>query len=501
MATSNAHSNAWARRLRVHWLTLLALCAGGCGRAPETPATSPASAPAGPRPNIVFILMDTLRADRLGVYGAPHELSPNIDALAAEGVLFEQTVAAAPWTQPSIASLFSGQYPGVHQVIDYGKAIAGTIGARKKVPVFHEESETLAEALHAAGYETAAFSANPFIVGEFGFAQGFDHFDSSFARNTTRGAVVNEAVTAWLRQRTSTKPLFLYIHYMDVHGPYDERPPYLKPLLDAVEALPNKRRLTPDEVRRLDYLRATPRAAEDLQQHARLAPYWEYWAARYEAGVRWADQSVHELRSTLEEMGVWQEALVIFTADHGEALCEHGHWDHGLSVHEPELHVPLMVRWPGKLPAGRRVSSLSRLIDVGPTLLDLLHLPPIAGAQGASLAAELRGTDTQAASAPGPRVAFAECVKAGPEQRAIYLGDWKFIQALEGDAMLYNIRDDPLEQRNLLGGRPEEEKALRELLARQLADNAQRRDGRAPAAAPASEELLQRLKALGYVGD
>jgi len=156
---------------------------------------------------------------------------------------------------------------------------------------------------------------------EYGFAQGFDHFDALLANNPIPGTAVNAAALAWLAQRQTKQPLFLYLHYMDVHGPYEAPPDVLDPLIEAVERQPNKHLLSADEAGRLGYLRVLPRAMTDQARHERLAQYREYWEARYAAGVRQADHAVAELREKLSSLGFWQNAYVIVTADHANRFA------------------------------------------------------------------------------------------------------------------------------------------------------------------------------------
>jgi arylsulfatase len=474
------------------------LLAGLTGCEPQSPTTPPAEPPPepGPAPNIVFVLIDTLRADVMGCYGYRGGGTPNLDRIAADGVAFDRMIAQAPWTQPSMASLFCSRYPGVHKVLDYAQAFRATFEGQEKVVVFDESFDTLAESLQARGYATAAFVANPYILAEYGFAQGFDHFDSSFAKNTTPGGVVNDAAVAWLEQRDPQKPFFVFLHYMDPHGPYDAAEEFLTPLLDAVERMPNKRRLSEAEFERLKYLRKLPQVyLQNTERHNRLYPYREYWVARYEAGVRQADRFVGDLRARLQEMGLWDEAYVVVTADHGEALCEHGLWEHGWSVHHTDLQVPLILHWAGVLPAGKRVRHTLRLIDLMPTILDQLRLPQPAGLQGFSLVDHIAGRPPSK-----PVVAFAEGVKLGAEQKALYAGDWKLmVTPSTGRRQLYNIADDPLEQNDLAASNGATLGSLIRVLQEQVALNARIAGGFVPGTAELTQEQYDRLKALGYI--
>jgi len=452
-----------------------------------------------PLPNIVFILVDTLRADRLGAYGHSAELTPTMDALAAEGVIFDQAISAAPWTQPAVASLFCSYYPQVHQVLRYDRAVEGAFRGGAQLAVFDDRFRTLAERLREAGYQTAGFSANPFVVEKYGFAQGFEHYDSSFAMNTTPGNVVNDAALAWLEQRDTKRPFFLYLHYMDVHGPYLAGPEYLEPLLDAVEKRPNKRLLTLQEQCNLLYLgKHAPHGYSDLTRLNALSPYREYWVARYEAGVAEVDHHLGELRAALEQRGLWNDTYVVLTADHGEALCEHGFWDHGLSANHNQLHVPLILRWPGVLPGGQHVGGWVRLIDVMPTLLAQLRLPPVAGVQGESLVPLLRDP-----AAGATRAAFAECVKLGPEQKALYLGSHKLL-VQEGEPrgyLLFDVGTDPGEQRPLTADQAGETlRTLNRRLDEQIRENRRMAASFQAERTGLTAEERRRLEGIGYAG-
>ncbi|MCK4340735.1 MAG: sulfatase [Phycisphaerae bacterium] len=482
----------WGGLFVIGILLIAVFSPAGCRKPPEV-GRLPEDAE-GP-PNIVFLLVDALRADRLGAYGSGRGLSPVMDKFAAEGITFDRPIAQAPWTQPSVASLFSAYYPGVHKVLNYKLAFRSTHEGQPKVAVFRDEFTTLAEVLQRHGYQTAAFSANPFIVPAYGFGQGFDHFDAGFAKNTTPGSVVNEAALKWLAGRDTSQPFFIYLHYMDVHGPYEGDLEYLEAQLPRIEQIPNKYVLSEKENKRLGYLRRVPKGARDPARHQRLMGYREYWEARYEAGVRAMDIHLAALREQLSEMGLWEDAYVILTADHGEALCEHGIWEHGFSVHHNQLHVPLILRWAGVLPAGKRVRTPARLIDFMPTLLDQFRLPPVAGVQGRSLVPYLQ--EQPPTEVP---IAFAECVKLGTEQKALYLGDLKLLYVASDPPRrsLFNIAVDPSEQNDLAGSSGFPLSRMLELLRRRLDDNA--------ALAPQSvthvtlsDEERRRLESLGYL--
>lgn len=475
------------------WFLLCGLFAlSGCGERVQDESDARAG-----RPNIIFILVDTLRADRLGCYGNPGKLSPWMDSLAREGVLFERVIAGSSWTLPSVASYFCGLYPTVHKVISYNEALAQTGTAGGAVRYFGDQFTTLAELLQSHGYLTAGFSANPFITEKFGFAQGFDHFDSSFAANETVGSVVNEAALRWLAQRDKSKPFFLYLHYMDVHDPYKAGDKHVEPLIDAVARLDRKTPLSEREMtRHRPFFTKSARAYGNAGKHRALFPFVEYWRARYDAGVPQIDEYLAQLRDRMNELGAWKDSYVILTADHGESLGEHRIWAHGLSAHQDQLHVPLILRWPGSLPENRRVPQTVRLFDLMPTLLEQLGISTVQPMQAQSLVGLLRGD-----SGPTPP-ALAEAVKNKPHEKALILAEWKLLAHLdESRYELYNLDEDPTEQRDLAADFPEKVAELRRLLLEQIEANHKLGATVDVQEKKLTEEERARLMELGYIDD
>ena len=460
---------------------------GGCGRRKPPP-----------RPNIIFILIDALRADRLGLYGYDGGTSPALDRFASEGVTFERTFAQAPWTQPSMASLFSSTYPGVHKVVDYGLARQMKKQTVRKLPVFNANFTTLAEVLQHGGYETAGFITNFVISSVYGFAQGFDHYvDMPFRKKKggdMPGGALNREVLDWLTQRRSRRPLFLYLHYMDVHGPYFSRAVFFESRFAALKERNDLQRLTDAEREAVGYLDKR-QAAPIVDRYRELSQYREFWSVFYDAGVREMDQLFLELYDGLTRLGLWDDSCVVVTSDHGEAFLEHGYWHHGLGLHNHQLHVPLMLRWPGFLPAGRRIPGVVRLIDVMPTLLDQLDLPLPGEAQGRSLVGDLNGV------APDRSVpAFAEGVKYRPRLRSMVLDDHKLIFDAETNVSeLYDLGKDSGERHNIFSPPQRDGFGLAEGIRKQVARN-QRLASRFKSRDVAlSAEEMERLKSLGYL--
>ncbi len=456
------------------------------------------------RPNVIFILIDTLRADRLGAYRNERDVSPTMDRIASEGVVFERPIAQAPWTQPSVASLFCGFYPGVHKVLDYNLADKMRQGLAKRIAVFDDRFITLAEVLRDNGYETAGFIANPLMLEAYGFNQGFEHYAGVESRREKVGdkkkqtaPYLNAEAIEWLKNRDSSRPFFIYFHYMDVHGPYYARDEYLTPIMAEFGAKRPVAKLTEAARSKMGYL-AKSTAGEIAEKYPDLRDYREFWSALYDAGIREMDEYIADLAKSLEEMGLWDDTFVIITADHGEELYEKGIWGHGWSSYDTELYVPLIMRWPGVLPKGRRVGETVELIDVLPTVTDLLQLSPGArgeGLQGRSLVGDIDGEGAEANSA-----AFSEAVKAMPGMRALYLGNWKLMSDEQRRAYgLFYLATDPAEERNIAGENPGELKKLLQIIRRQDAENVKlgartqvREEGISP-------EQYERLKTLGYV--
>ncbi len=363
--------------------------------------------------------------------------------------------------------------------------------------VFGDSFVTIAEVLREQGYDTAAFVGNFLVSKYYGFGQGFDFYSDMNYRNQTKGATsgdgLNRALLKWLGNRKSKKPLFLYIHYMDVHGSYYARPEFYQTFFKQVGQMQNKRRLSASEKKALGYL-ATGKAAPIAAKYKKLADYQEFWAAFYDAGVREQDQLIDDLKDGLKKMDIWDDSYIILTADHGEELLEHGFWDHGNTLYQTELHVPLLLRWPGHLPS-KRISQTVQLIDIMPTLIEQLQLRPVSGMQGKSLVPDIAGKPPEKLVPT-----FSEAVKNSPGNVTVSLGNWKLI-AKPGRKTheLYNIADDPMEKNNLYFKFPQEVKKLAEILTDQMKINSQLASKTRLEQIQITPQEYERLKSLGYV--
>jgi arylsulfatase A-like enzyme len=423
----------------------------GCGRSQDptraaqlTPCVAlEADAPARPR-DVVFILSDTLRRDRLGAYGGPAR-TPHFDRFAAQGLLFTAAVAPAPWTKPSVASLFTGLRPAAHGVVSHPELRERE--HRIESDVLAPEHVTLAEGLAAAGYRTAAFVSNPWLGRELGFAQGFELYDHSLAGNATPGERVSEAGLRWLRERPRDgRPYFLYLHYMDAHAPYHRV---------GDEALERARAQLASDDRPLG-AHARRRISElALDAEGRplvlrgLEPNLALMELVYDQGVEHFDRALGAFLEGFAALEGSSDAAIWVTADHGEALYARGFRGHGHALFEGEIGIPLAARLPDVTTRGA-ISCPVGLRDLRRSICD--HVGAACpGGRGVSI--------FSAGFADPERVLVAEAVLGRPNNRAARDGRYKLVaepdgrragSPLPGDHALYDLAQDPSERRNLL---------------------------------------------------
>jgi len=439
-------------------------------------------------PSVIFVLVDTLRADYLGAYGFDGPVSPNLDRLAGEAVLFERAFAQAPWTKPSIASLFTSLAPETHRVLTHDGKFGATAGDDGSTGALPAEATTLAESFAAAGYATAAFVANPWMLREHGFAQGFEVWDQGQPMGLPRRAVgLLAAARQWLAARDPAKPFFLYLHLMDVHGPYEAPEEDWLAVRDSAGLGPD-RVLTLEEQGQLrPYLLRAPWAQQEGADRLRT------WRGRYAAGVHAMDRQLGRFLSGLETSGVLDDAIVVVTSDHGEELADNGGWDHGHRLYDHQLRVPLLIRLPGGAGGGHRVHEVVSLIDLMPTLLAQGRIAAPMGLQGRDLSPLLDGGDRGDVGA-----SFAGGVKWNPELRSLRLPDWKLIaDGARGEAQVFDLARDPHEQHDVATEKPADRERLQAQLDAHVQDLAAR-PVLATESGAVSEEMKQRLEALGY---
>jgi len=402
------------------------------------------------RPNVLFILVDTLRRDHLTPYGYRRETTPEIARwLAAPGTVVEEAYSQAPWTLPSVISFFTGRAPG-----ELLGSQLGAYGLPEGVP-------TLAERLAAEGYETGGFFANPTLHAGGGFNRGFRTFyapPADISWMSHHADELNARVRPWLEGH-QRRPFFLYVHYVDPHDPYDNP-----------EIVDRRTPFDPGYTGRVEgtwihgiYMGRLP--LDDPQRDL------FHIQALYDTEIHYVDRFIGELLSTLDPE-VLARTLVVLTADHGEELYDHGGWKHGQTLYEEQIHVPLIFRWDGHIPAGRRLAGTVRLLDLMPTLVAAGGGKADPAWQGIDLLPALTG------ERPLPRrPAFAQHLSGGPMRAAAVLARQKLIlfnprEPFEPNdplqdylwrkdlgrlrrVELYDLARDPGERRNLAGGNPE----------------------------------------------
>ena len=481
---------------RVALSLLVAAVIGGVIGARFAPVTPPSRSPAPPapaalaaQPNLILVMVDTLRADHLSCYGGPHAVeTPNLCRIATDGGSRYAGFSHASWTKPATATLLTSLVPTSHQAMSKTAALPGEI-------------ETLAEALAAHGYATGGVVSNTNLTEAFGFAQGFDEYqylgpDYLFGAQESSSKlvlyqilrrvyfmavpglrfgdfyqdseVVNARAFEFLERHRDSR-FFLFLHYMDPHDPYFRHPYDGHGIARAANQHP------------------TPGMAEEMH-------------ALYRGEIAYLDENFGRLLAKLEELGLYENSVIALVADHGEEFLDHGGFWHGLTLYEEQIHVPLLVKWrkderlaPPELPG-----IPARLIDVAPTLLARAGTRAPASMQGLDLAGDLATrNETQ-------RMVFAEENHEGNVLRAVRTERWKWIEANPDNPRglpereLFDVAADPNEKENVAEREPGTLAELRRHAdGHQLA--AERgRVGEAKAAAISDEERAS-LCALGYL--
>jgi arylsulfatase A-like enzyme len=463
------------------WGCLLALLAlAACARASHRP------------PNVVVVLIDTLRWDRLGAYGSGRGLTPFLDQFAERATVFHRAYAQSSWTNPSVASLFTSRYQSQHGVITFASTLA-------------PEELTLAEVLRAHGYATGGFIANFLLQGRFGFDQGFDHW-GVYSRTDPRAPSkyikataerINAESLAWLDAGSAGRasPAFLYLHYMEPHAPFEPAPAALAHVLAG--------RPAPDAARANEAMTLAP--VIDFAANPALLQSVE---DLYDADVMSLDAQLRTLFAALDQRGVLDNAVVVVTADHGEEFLEHGHVGHNVDLYNEVITVPLMVHLPGQTQRAD-VDDIVSLVDVAPTLLDLAGIPAPAAFEGHSFAGRLRAARDGRWSWAGlltllhgrqtrSGTAFSELIKPpdenrrSPHERAVVDGQHKLITGVDGEREYYDLAADPGEHQP--AALTEAERLALERALEPLRAYAARGGG----GHEVDEDTKERMRALGY---
>jgi arylsulfatase A-like enzyme len=415
-------------------------------------------------PNVLLILVDTLRADHLGAYGYHRNTSPNLDSIAQRGIVVDAAQSVAPWTNPAIVSLFTGLYPeAVLPTMRHREAI------RQAIPA---SLDTLAQRLKGAGYRTVALVDHPGIAPDLNFGAGFEVFERLYLDSEVGAWQLSEADYVLERvqehlQASSEAPLFLYLHVVYPHRPYEPPPSHQSLFGPGFES------------------------TRYLEREGMIN--------MYDAEIRYTDDLIGRIDDSLLDSGLDDTTWMLVTSDHGEAFWEHDKAEHGNTLFEELLHIPMILLPPGgRSTEPARIQTRVSLVDVLPTVLDIAGVEISGVLDGQSLLGLIRGEN------PGPkRPIFGESPHSGDLSRAaVYRGPYKYLSGARGE-VLYDLESDPLETRPLTEKSPIIE-AMRELLDRHRSRNEKRRQGAEREAAPLPETDLdegtvKRLRALGYV--
>ena len=422
-----------------------------------------------PRRNVLVFLFDAAAAGHLTPYGYVRDTTPNLQRLAGRGHVFRSHFSVAPYTLSSTASLLTARYPPSHGVIRVGDRLA-------------DAHRTLPEVLREAGLRTGGFVRNPFLDPEYGFSQGFDvYVNYQDYVSPGQGEYGNDYGPMLKDLRTflgeePQRPFFLFVHVLLPHNPY--APPQRFRDLFADPAYRGSFGASTVELLELD----AGKLALGTADRERLVDL-------YDANVRYGDEILGEVLGILDASGRARDTHVIVTADHGEALGEHGRYLHNTTVYDEMIHVPLVLAPARSLASPPELSAVGDSVDILPTVLDLLAMPPLPGAQGRSV--------LQPSAAE--RKPFVLSYSMELASTALRSSRFKYIRNRGGEPEYYSLVPDPGERRNVLREDPARYDQAARLLAHEERLAAMGAVAPAPRREPGSEEV-ERLRSLGYLG-
>lgn len=479
------------RTIGILFIALAALLSVGCGDTHDEAC------------NVVLVVVDTLRPDHCSAYGYDRRTTPELERMASLGVLFENAYAQASFTQASMGTLLTGTWPHNH-------------AAGQHPSILLEDNETLAELFQQSGYATAAFVCNPLLTEGSGFEQGFDDYYPLDEKEDFGAKGVVDSAIAWLEKNVTRKngdePFFLWLHMLDPHFPY--LPPKFEPPLKV------RFSWVDDRAARQEYLaKIQQRSSAQFLFENTLSPKAVREAINiYDSEVAFCDLQFGRLVRWLENQGVMKDTLLVFTSDHGESLGEHGfRFSHGFTVYDEAIRVPLVVRLPGRQPGGARIDDTVQLMDLAPFMLSVAGIPCPDKMKGRGLMDFIEQNSSGSAGRNDVTI-FSESepmyldggVRRFPLRPRIYIegdegkwrsvrkGDYKLIMIPRDDEPeleLYNVKDDPLELKNLAEQEPTIKNEMLELI-RAWRDGA---DVRESTLHPDPDsEWQQRLQQLGY---
>ncbi|MBU0640711.1 MAG: sulfatase-like hydrolase/transferase [Planctomycetes bacterium] len=445
-------------------------------------------------PNIVLISVDTLRPDHVGCYGYERATSPNIDRLAREGVLFENAISSTSWTLPAHAALFTGLADTVHGCTDTDQRLA-------------ESRHTLAERFREVGYATVGFFAGPYLHPTFGLGQGFQEYVdcTSYPQLTEQTISANawgkqpevnvmrashrditnpkvyEGVKRWL-DGNQQRPFCMFIHLWDVHFDFVPPPPY-------------------DEMFDPDYSGTVTgdNFFFDRSICATMPPRdLAHLIALYDGEIAWTDMHIGKILDDLDTLGLTQSTIVALVSDHGTEFFEHGSKAHRTTLYDEVIRIPMIIRYPGRIPPGQRFKAQVRITDVLPTLLELVGMPAPQAVMGQSLVPLFAGGRLRQ-----DNLAVSELFSVGRQLRSFRRAQRKMILDEEHrQAMVFDLGADPGEKEPLPQASPMAQAMQKDVTwARQRVLAFKERLSLDKSASDIPPDVLRKLQAMGYIGE
>ena len=405
-----------------------------------------------------MIVVDTLRPDRLGAWGQARETSPHIDNLAGESIRFSHAKSQAPWTTPSTASLLTSLYP--HE-----------LGIETEPNIVPDQAILLPELLRDRGYQTFGVVASSFLSRQWNFDQGFSRFEDRNVGGlmSITSPEVTKAAIKMLKRRNPSQPFFLFVHYFDPHFHYVSHSKF--------DFSDDEQEIQPEE---------TEAGQEGLGMKSEASgPELGQLLDSYDSEIGFTDHYIGQLLDNLRQEGLFNDALIVFTADHGEEFLDHGGWKHAHSLYEEVIHVPLLFKLPRSKTSWVEDRQVG-LIDVFPTITEILGVDVEHPISGASLFAEAE-----------VRPVFSETSRNNKLQAVIFKGHKAIVDLSDGEKwQLYDLNADPAEKHDLAGDRVE--------LLQELMEEVRRWRENTRIAAEAESVVLdaeqtEQLKALGYL--
>jgi len=434
------------------------------------------------RPNILFVVIDTLRGDHVGCYGYKRDTTPCLDQFAEQGARFEQMIAPSSWTLPSVMSLFTSLPPSLHRATNYQRKLT-------------EDATTLAAELKKAGYQTFGVVANPTASAKFGFSKGFDVYDDytaalagdlnlfqDFEREASvhtvkTSPIVNRVALNWLgAKRDRQKPFFLLVLYFDAHADYMPPPPYDRMFdPDYAGTIDGRNMYSPEKARI-----SAPADRAHIQ-------------ALYDGCIRYVDEHVGQLLKKLDDLDLAKSTCVLITSDHGEEFWDHGKILHGHTLYDELVRVPFLVRWPGHIAPGLAVKAQVGGTSIMPTLLELAGAPRPTQCTARSFYRALVGKEVLE-----DQPAFSETEMGGKLLKALRTPSAKLVWDATADKrVLFDLQKDPLELSAVTGGQQQEISGQLDTIWKFIELKASTtHDGGRP---ELGKRLIERLKAMGYV--